>query len=268
MKKVTPSTLEKMKLAGEKSTCLTAYDATFAHQIAAAGVDMVLVGDSLGMVVQGLGTTVPVTMENMEYHTRVVATGLKSSEQQPLLIADMPYMSYATLEQTYRNAARLMQAGAQMVKVEGGEWLLETIRGLSERGIPVCGHLGLTPQSVDALGGFKVQGRDAKVAKKIKADTLALVDAGIRLLVLECVPAKLAAEITASVNITIIGIGAGPDTDAQVLVLHDMLGITHGFKPRFVKNFMEEANDIPAAFTAYVKQVKSGEFPTSEHSFE
>ena len=268
MKKVTLNSLKKMKENGEKSTCLTAYDATFAYQIATAGVDMILVGDSLGMVIQGLNSTVPVTMEHMEYHTKNVAMGLKASTQQPLLMVDLPYMSYATAMQSYENATRLMQAGAQVVKLEGGAWLVETIQGLTDRGIPICGHLGLTPQSVDALGGFKVQGRELKAAKQIKTDAIALVDAGIRLLVLECVPTQLAAEITEAVDIPVIGIGAGADTDAPGLVLQDMLGITQGFTPSFVKNFMADAKDIPAAFAAYIEQVKAGDFPSPAQSFE
>ncbi len=268
MNKISLSKLDKMKQAGEKITCLTAYDATFSHQLATAGIDIILVGDSLGMVLQGLDSTVPVTMQNMSYHTHCVANGLKNCDHQPLLIADMPYMSYATPEQTYKNASRLMQAGGQMVKVEGGSWLVESIHGLCERGIPVCGHLGLTPQSVDALGGYKVQGRDTAAAEQIKSEAQALTKAGIRLLVLECVPAKLAAEISHSLNIPVIGIGAGVDTDAQVLVLHDMLGITPGFKAKFVKNFMAESNDIPEALEAYIEAVKSRKFPTPEHSFD
>jgi 3-methyl-2-oxobutanoate hydroxymethyltransferase len=268
MKKITLSTLNKLKQSGEKITCLTAYDATFAQQLAIAGVEIVLVGDSLGMVLQGRDSTVAVTMENMIYHTQCTARGLRQAEVQPLLIADMPYMSYATPQQTFKNAAALMQAGAQMVKVEGGSWLIETIQDLSNRGVPVCGHLGLTPQSVDALGGYKVQGRTPLAAAKIKTEAAALAKAGIRLLVLECVPAALGEEISQSLDIPVIGIGAGVGTDAQVLVLHDMLGITPGFKPKFVKNFMQNNNDIQAALKSFVADVKNKEFPSDEHSFE
>ncbi len=268
MAKINLGTLEKMKLSNEKMTCLTAYDATFGYQVAQAGVEIILVGDSLGMVIQGLDSTVPVTLENMAYHTAAVAKGNAKADNQALLIADLPFMSYATPEQSYQSAATLMQAGGQMVKLEGGQWLLPTIEGLTERGIPVCGHLGLTPQSVDFLGGYKIQGRGKIAAEKIKTDAIALEKAGIRMLVLECVPLKLAAEITAALSIPVIGIGAGPDTDAQVLVLNDMLGITAGFKAKFVKNFMTDAQSIQDALKNYVAAVKAGEFPTLEHSFE
>ena len=268
MNKITLSTLDRLKQAGEKITCLTAYDATFAQQLASAGVEIVLVGDSLGMVLQGRDSTVAVTMEHMIYHTECTANGIRQAEVQPFLIADMPYMSYATSEQTFINATALMQAGAQMVKVEGGSWLIDTIQALTHRGVPVCGHLGLTPQSVDALGGYKVQGKTPFAAAKIKTEAEALAKAGIRLLVLECVPAALGEEISQSLEIPVIGIGAGIGTDAQVLVLHDMLGITPGFKPKFVKNFMEESNDIQEALKNYVNHVKNKTFPTAEHSFK
>ncbi len=268
MKKVTLSTLDKLKQSGEKITCLTAYDATFAHQLAVAGVDIILVGDSLGMVLQGRDSTVAVTMENMIYHTGCTANGLNQCQRQPFLIADMPYMSYATTQQTLTNATALMQAGAQMVKLEGGSWLIDTVQDLSNRGVPVCGHLGLTPQSVDALGGYKVQGRNEIAAAKITTEAQALAKAGIRLLVLECVPAKLAEEISQSLEIPVIGIGAGVGTDAQVLVLHDLLGITPGFRPKFVKNYMLDNTDIPSAIEHYIEEVKAKKFPTAEHSFE
>jgi len=203
----------------------------------------------------------------MVYHMKLVANGNEMASRQAFLIADLPYMSYATPEETFTNAKQLMQAGGQMVKLEGGAWLCETIHKLTERGVPVCGHLGLTPQSVDALGGYKVQGRDDDSASKIKQDVDALVKAGIRMLVLECVPAALAAEISQSVTIPVIGIGAGKDTDVQVLVLYDMLGISPRFKAKFVKNFMLQATDIPAAIKAYIDEVKSGTFPAIEHTF-
>ncbi|RMH38435.1 MAG: 3-methyl-2-oxobutanoate hydroxymethyltransferase [Gammaproteobacteria bacterium] len=267
MKSVSLRTLHHMKQEGEKSVCLTAYDATFALIAAQAGVDMLLVGDSLGMVVQGHRSTVPVTIDDMCYHTSAVSRGLDHSERRPWLISDMPFMSYATPEQMLNNAAKLAQAGAQMVKVEGGRWLAEGIRKLVERGISVCGHLGLTPQSVDALGGYRVQGRDTHSARQIYEDALELVDAGIAMLVLECVPAKLAADISQKLPVPVIGIGAGPDTDAQVLVLHDMLGVTPNLKPKFVRNFMDGAASIQQAIENYVKAVKNKEFPTEEHSF-
>ncbi len=264
MKKVTISQLDKLKQQGQKFAVLTAYDASFASVISDAGVECILVGDSLGMVIQGHDSTVPVAMSDMCYHTSSVARGNK----QALIIADMPYMSYATSEQAFTNAAALMQAGAQMVKLEGGQWLLETIRLLSERGVPVCAHLGLTPQSVDAIGGFKVQGRSAEQAKQILEDAQALEKAGARLLVLECVPKKLAKQITDALVIPVIGIGAGNETDAQVLVLQDMLGMnSEYFKPKFVKNFMQDADSIKQAIENYASQVRSGEFPSDEHAF-
>ncbi len=265
MKKVTIHTLKQLKESGEAFAVLTAYDATFAALLQSKGVEVILVGDSLGMVIQGHQSTVPVSIDDMCYHVRAVAKGA----QLPLVIADFSYMSYATPEQTYSNAAKLMQAGANMVKLEGGAWLADSIKGLTERGIPVCAHLGLTPQSVDALGGYKVQGRDQAAADQLIADAKAVEAAGASLLVLECVPAKLAEQITQLLSIPTIGIGAGSKTDAQVLVLHDMLGINGDFKPKFVKNFMAEAaGDIGKAIECYVKQVKARTFPSSDHSFE
>ena len=267
MSKTTLSHLMLMKHHKQKMACLTAYDASFAYQVSQAGTDIILVGDSLGMVIQGLETTVPVTLEQMVYHTKAVANGIAKAEHQAFLMADLPFMTYATPEQCYQSSAQLMQAGAQMVKLEGGHWLIPTIKGLTERGISVCGHLGLTPQSVDILGGYKVQGRDNESAKQILHDAKALVEAGVKMLVLECVPTPLAKQVADSVAIPVIGIGAGPDTDAQVLVLTDMLGITPGFKAKFVKDFMVDANNIPEALAAFVKAVKSGEFPAAEHCF-
>lgn len=267
MSRMSLRTLQKMKRDGEKMVCLTAYDATFAYVAAQAGVDILLIGDSLGMVVQGHDSTVPVTVEDMCYHTRAVCQGLARCDKRPWVISDMPFMSYATPNAMLENATRLAQAGAQMVKVEGGQWLTEGIKMLVERGISVCGHLGLTPQSVDALGGYRVQGRDEDSAKKILDDACALVEAGAAMLVLECVPASLAAKVSRKVSVPVIGIGAGPDTDAQVLVLHDMLGVTPNLKPKFVRNFMSGSASIQEAIERYVKAVKNGEFPTQEHSF-
>jgi len=264
MKKVSINHLYALKQEGKKFAVLTAYDSSFASVISNSGVECILVGDSLGMVIQGHSSTVPVTMEDMCYHTRCVARGNHSS----LIIADMPYMSYATPEQTMANAALLMQAGAQMVKLEGGEWLIDSVRMLTERGIAVCAHLGLTPQSVDSIGGFKVQGRSEEQAKKILEDAKALEQAGARLLVLECVPKKLAKQITEAVSMPVIGIGAGNQTDAQVLVLQDMLGMnSEYFKPKFVKNFMQDNDSIESAIKSYHQQVLSQEFPADEHSF-
>jgi 3-methyl-2-oxobutanoate hydroxymethyltransferase len=262
MAKVTISTLDKIKAAGEKFVCITAYDATFASVVSAAGAETILVGDSLGMVLQGHDSTIPVSMDHMAYHTECVCRANTDS----LIIGDMPFMSYTTPDQTMANATRLMQAGAQMIKMEGGTWLSSTISMLVERGIPVCAHLGLTPQSVNTLGGFKVQGRTPKEAKSILADAVEIQDAGASLLVLECVPANLASDISRKLDIPVIGIGAGPGTDAQVLVLHDLLGLS-GHTARFVQNFMEGQTTIQGAIKAFVDAVKSGDYPQDEHSY-
>ncbi len=266
MKKQTIHSIQKLKDDGEPIAVLTAYDASFAKLISEQNVEIILVGDSLGMVMQGHSSTVPVTMENMIYHTECVSKTNKGA----WLIADMPYMSYASEQQTMDNATRLMQAGANMVKVEGGEWLCSSIEKLIQRGIPVCAHLGLTPQSVDALGGFKVQGRDEAQAKQMVRDCLAIEKAGAQLLVLECVPSELAKEITQKLKIPTIGIGAGNQTDGQVLVLQDMLGLNHDFRPKFVKDFFEadDVNSIGDAISAYVKEVKARSFPADTHSFK
>jgi 3-methyl-2-oxobutanoate hydroxymethyltransferase len=252
--------LYKLKQQGQKFCCLTAYDASFSSLISSLGVEVILVGDSLGMVVQGHDSTVPVSMEDMVYHTQLVARG----NQGALLIGDMPFMSYATPEQAMHNAARLMAAGAHLVKVEGGSWLSPTVRLLTERGIPVCGHLGLTPQSVHLLGGYKAQGKTYDQANRLKQDALALEAAGAQLLVLECVPSALAAEVTQSLAIPVIGIGAGREVDAQILVMHDMLGITPGKRPKFSKNFMNEQG-IQGAIKQFIEEVKSLSFPAVEH---
>lgn len=264
MNKVTLHRLEEMKKTGEKIVVITAYDASFSRVVNDAGVDVILIGDSLGNVMLGYDSTVPVTMADMQHHTRAVA----KTNQHTLLISDMPYMAYATVEQTLLNAACLMQAGAHMVKVEGGAWLAPSIRALTERGVPVCAHLGLTPQSVDALGGYKVQGREPEAASKMRFDAECLQEAGARMLVLECVPAALAQKISQDLSIPVIGIGAGIDTDGQVLVLQDMLGITPGKRPKFSHNFMAQAQgDIQAAVVAYVKAVREKQFPAAEHTF-
>ncbi len=255
--------LDKLKQNGEKITCLTAYDASFASVIDQAGIDILLVGDSLGMVVQGQDSTVPVTLDDMIYHCQSVAR----SKPKALLIADMPFMTYSTPEITFESAARLMQEGqAQMVKLEGA-WVAETIEMLVERGIPVCGHLGLTPQSVYTLGGYRVQGKTEEDAQRLKEEALLLQSAGAALLVLECVPGELAAEITSSLRIPTIGIGAGKDCDGQVLVLYDMLGITIGKKPSFSKDFLQGNNSISAAIKAFIQAVKDSAFPGPEHTF-
>ena len=262
MSSVTINTLQAHKAAGENFSVIAAYDATFARLIDAAGIEVILVGDSLGMVLQGHNSTLPVSVADMAYHTACVSRGAGNA----LVIADMPFGSYNTLEQTLKNAATLMQAGGQMVKLEGGEWLLNSISALTERGIPVCAHLGLTPQSVNTLGGFKVQGRDPEQAKTIIADAQKIQTAGASLLVLECVPTDLASEISQMLSIPVIGIGAGPGTDAQVLVLHDMLGVSRHI-PRFVRNFLNDAPDVASALAAYNSAVKEGTFPAAEHCF-
>ena len=264
MKNITLHTLTEMKSAGEKFSCLTTYDACFAQLVSKAGIEVILVGDSLGMVLQGNDSTLPVTLEEMAYHVACVKKGNQGS----LIMADLPFMSYATVEQAMDSSAALMQAGAQMVKLEGSAWLSDTISALSERGIPVCAHLGLTPQAVNKLGGYKVQGRGEDNASSMIEDAKELEAAGASILLLECVPSKLAKSISESVEVPVIGIGAGADTNAQVLVLHDMLGISPGKSPRFVKNFMEGADSIQAAIENYADQVKSGEFPGPEHGFE
>lgn len=262
MGKITISTLDKMKGAGEKFVCITAYDATFARLVSEAGAETILVGDSLGMVLQGYDSTIPVTIDDMAYHTACVTRARPHS----LVIADMPFMSYPTPEQTMANATELMQAGAQMVKMEGGTWLSDSISMLVERGIPVCAHLGLTPQSVNTFGGYRVQGRTPKEAKSILADAVEIQDAGASLLVLECVPAHLAADISAKLDIPVIGIGAGAGTDAQVLVMHDLLGLSE-HTARFVENFMDGQTTIQGALKSFVQAVKSGDYPREEHTY-
>ncbi len=261
-KKVTINTLNKLKEKGEKFVTVALYDAPMAAMAQKCGVEVVLVGDSLGMTMLGYDSTIPVTMEQMLYHIGAVNRGNSKS----LIMGDMPFMSYATPEQTLSNAALILQAGAHMVKLEGGRWLAESISMLAERGIPVCAHIGLTPQSVHKFGGFRVQGRDKDSASVLISDAKALEAAGADLLLLECVPADLAKEVTDSLSIPTIGIGAGVDTDAQVLVITDILGLTES-PPKFSKNFLAEAGDIPGALIKYVGDVKSGVFPSSIHTF-
>ncbi len=261
---VTVNALREMKTKGEKFACLTAYDASLAHVVDAAGVEVILVGDSLGMVVQGHTSTLPVTMNDMVYHSACVARG----RSRALLMTDMPFMSYATAEQALHNAARLMQeGGAHMVKLEGGAVQVDIVHQLTARGIPVCAHLGLQPQSVHKLGGYRVQGRDASVAQKMREDAHALEEAGADILLLECVPVSLAVEITKAVDVPVIGIGAGAGCDAQVLVLYDMLGVTVGKRPKFSKDFMQGQATLQAAIETYVLAVKNGSFPAAEHTF-
>ena len=263
--KITVQTLMKLAQEGQKITMLTCYDASFAATLDEAGVETLLVGDSLGMVMQGADSTLPVSLEEMAYHVRCVARGARNA----LIIGDMPFGSYQeSPQQAFASAAKLMQAGAHMVKLEGGAFMAETVRFLVERGVPVCAHIGLTPQSVHQLGGYRVQGKSDAGAAVLKADALALEQAGAALVVMEMVPSQLAADITNSLNtMATIGIGAGVDCHGQVLVLHDLIGVFPGKRPRFAKNFMEGASSIDEAVTRYVTDVRESRFPGPEHSY-
>lgn len=264
MKPVTITTLRERKQAGQKITCLTAYDYSFANLLDRAGLDAIMVGDSLGMTMQGHASTLPVTTDDMAYHCACVARGVARA----LIIGDMPFGSYqVSPAQAFENAAILMQSGAQVVKLEGGAPMVETVRFLVERGIPVCAHLGLTPQSVHQLGGYRVQGRDEAAAARVRDDATQLQAAGASLLVLEAVPAALAKTISAELAIPTIGIGAGVNTDGQVLVLQDMLGLYPRPSPKFSRNFMQGAESIEAAVKAYVEAVRGKTFPGPEHSY-
>jgi 3-methyl-2-oxobutanoate hydroxymethyltransferase len=263
--KVTNATLKLMKDAGEKIAAMTAYDAAFATVLDQAGVDFVLVGDSVGMVVQGRETTIPVTVEEIIYHTQLVSRGLSRA----LLMSDMPFMSYSSPHDCLINAARIMkEGGAAMVKLEWGELEIDMVRRLTECGVPVCAHLGLTPQAIHKYGGYKVQGREAAAADKMLEDAAALEVAGADLLLLECVPAGLGRHITDSAKVPVIGIGAGPDVDGQILVLYDVLDIAPGKRTRFSKNYMEGADSIQNAVSDYIKEVKDGTFPSEAYSFK
>jgi len=261
---VNVATLRRMSEQGEKIASITCYDASFAALVDEAGVDVVLVGDSLGMVIQGHDTTVPVTLEHVIYHCKAVARGL----YRPFLMADMPFMTYTSREQALQNAVRLMQeGGAKMVKLEGGAGQVEIVEFLARHDIPLCAHLGLKPQSVHKTGGFRVQGREEAAAEQMKHDARALQDAGADVVLLECIPAQLGAEITSELHVPVIGIGAGPDTDGQILVLYDVLDITPGRKPRFVRNCMTGHDSPLAALRSYVAAVKSRAYPAPEHCF-
>nr|WP_277344553.1 3-methyl-2-oxobutanoate hydroxymethyltransferase [Oleiagrimonas sp. C23AA] len=255
--------LKSMKEQGRKITMLTAYDASFAAHLERAGVDVALVGDSLGMVVQGHGSTLPVTLADVVYHTRAVARGLSAT----LLVADLPFMSDRDVPHAMEAAAQLMAAGAAMIKIEGAGPICEVIAALTARDVPVCAHLGLTPQSVHKLGGYRVQGREQAAADKLMADARAVVEAGAELLVLECVPSDLAGRISQALAVPVIGIGAGPQTDGQVLVVYDLLGLTPGKSPKFSKNFLSGREGVTDAIAAYVSDVREGRFPAAEHSF-
>lgn len=262
--RITLPSLHEMYRNKEKITMLTCYDASFGGLLDAAGIDVILVGDSLGMVIQGHASTLPVNINEMIYHTACVARGVKAA----FIIADMSFASYQeSKEQAYRNAAQLIAAGAHMVKIEGGVEFSETVSFLVKRGIPVCGHLGLTPQSIHQLGGYKVQGKTQQAAELLLENATAIQNAGADMLVLEAIPTNLATEITTALSIPTIGIGAGTGCSGQVLVLYDMLGIYSGKKLRFVKNFMDGTSSIQQAIENYIKAVKNERFPTSEHSF-
>ena len=264
MTRLTIKALQKLRDDGVKIAVLTCYDASFAAMLDAAGLDSLLIGDSLGMVLQGHDTTLPVTLADMAYHTRCVARGSKRS----FLVTDMPFGSYQeSPQQAFRSAAELMAAGAQMVKLEGGAEFADTIRFLTQRGVPVCGHVGLTPQSVHQFGGYRVQGKGEDAEQKLIGDAVELEAAGAGLIVLEAIPAKLGEQVTQRLRIPTVGIGAGPGCSGQVLVLHDMLDVFPGKKARFVRNFMKGASGIADAAERYVRAVRDGSFPAEEHSF-
>ncbi|MGD9602254.1 MAG: 3-methyl-2-oxobutanoate hydroxymethyltransferase [Gammaproteobacteria bacterium] len=263
--KVTTQTLRQMKAARQRIVSLTAYDAAFARVLDAAGCDFILVGDSVGMVVQGHTTTIPVSIDDIIYHTRMVARGT----QRALVMADMPFMSYHSPNDCLHNAARLMkEGGAEMVKLEWGALQIDMVARLTECGIPVCAHLGLTPQTIFKMGTYRVQGRQHDTAQKMIADARALEDAGADMLLLECVPMKLAEEITRAAGVPVIGIGAGPDVDGQILVLYDILDIAPGKRTRFSKNYMREVGSIHTAIEDYVREVRTGAFPTADYAFQ
>jgi 3-methyl-2-oxobutanoate hydroxymethyltransferase len=262
-KAVTLPALLAMRATGEKIAMLTCYDASFASLMDRCGVDILLIGDSLGMVCQGHDSTLPVTVADVAYHTASVVRGRKNA----FVLADLPFGTYGTLQQAYDSCAALMRAGAQMIKIEGGEWLAETVRFLTERGIPVCAHIGLTPQFVHQLGGYRVQGKTDEGAEQLKRDALALQEAGAAMVLLEAVPAALGREVTGILQVPTIGIGAGPDCDGQVLVLHDLLGLNDRFKPKFLRRYAELAGDVRSAVGRFAEDVRGGRYPDTDHSF-
>lgn len=264
MKPTTITQLRQWKASGRKFASLTAYDFSFARLFADEGIQVLLIGDSLGMTVQGHESTLPVTLDDIAYHTAAVRRGAP----QALVMADLPFMSYATPQQACESSAQLMRAGANMVKLEGGDWLAETVGMLTERAVPVCVHMGLTPQSVNVFGGYKVQGRDEAAAERLLSDALALQAAGAQIVLLECVPAPLAKRITEALTVPVIGIGAGNATDGQILVMHDAFGITGGHTPKFAKDFLAQTGDMRAAIRSYIAEVEAGIYPAAEHSFE
>lgn len=253
----------KLKKNNQKFATVTCYDSSFSQIIEQAEIPLILIGDSLGMVVQGKSNTLSVTVDDISYHTKCVA----ATNHKSLLMADMPFMSYQNPKDACFNAAKLIQSGAHMVKLEGGIWLKDTISMLTERAIPVCAHIGLTPQSVNIFGGFKIQGKTNEDADRIINEALRLQNAGAQLLVIECVPENLATEVTKLLDIPVIGIGAGKNTDGQILVLHDILGISSGYIPKFAQNFLEKENSILDALKSYKKSVELGLFPSKEHIF-
>jgi 3-methyl-2-oxobutanoate hydroxymethyltransferase len=262
-KTITTTTLQNMHKKGDKIAMLTCYDASFASLMENNGIESILIGDSLGMVSQGHTSTLPVTIEDIVYHTASVVRGCKTTH----IVADLPFATYATPLMAFDNATKLMRAGAHMVKLEGGAWLVETVQFLTQRSIPVCVHLGLTPQSMHTMGGFKIQGKTNEAAQQLVSDALALQSAGATLVILEGIPATLGKEITDRLSIPTIGIGAGPDCSGQVLVMHDAIGVFPGHKARFVRDFMEGASSIGDAVSKYVAAVKDGSFPAPEHCF-
>ncbi|WMY97435.1 MAG: 3-methyl-2-oxobutanoate hydroxymethyltransferase [Arsenophonus sp.] len=265
MNKTTINTLLEWKKNKKKFACITAYDFTFANLFSKSGINVILVGDSLGMTIQGYSTTLQVTIQDMIYHTQCVRKGAPDS----FIMSDMPFMSYSSLNDAYKNAALLIQSGANMVKIEGGEkWICNIVNNLVKRSIPVCGHLGLTPQSINMIGGYKIAGRNQKDSEKIISNSISLEKSGIQLIVLECIPWKLAQKITQTLSIPVIGIGSGKMTDGQILVMHDILGITVNNIPSFSKKFMNESYDIKNAINKYVKSVENELFPSKEHIFD
>lgn len=264
MKPITLQQLRQWKVEKKKFASLTAYDYSFARLFADCHIPVILVGDSLGMTIQGHDSTLPVTVADLVYHTQLVRRGAPHQ----LLLADLPFMGYATPEQACDNAAQLMRAGANMVKIEGGSWLVDTVRCLTERSVPVCGHLGLTPQSVNILGGYRVQAKTDSQADALLRDASALEAAGLQILVLESVPVSLAKRVTEQLSIPVIGIGAGADTDGQILVMQDMFGLTSGYIPKFAKNFLADTGSLQEAVLAYQQQVAAATFPGVEHSFK
>lgn len=260
---ITTATLQKLKNEHKKFATITAYDASFASIFDNAGIHAILIGDSLGMTMQGNDSTLKVTIDHMAYHTSCVKNGVKNT----LIIADMPFMTYSNSDDACKNAAKLMQAGANVVKLEGGAFLADTIRTLVNNGVPVCGHLGLTPQSVNVFGGYKIQGKSESAAKKLLDDCLAVQDAGASMIVIECVPAALGKQISEALTIPVIGIGAGNGTDGQILVMQDALGLTMGHTPKFAKNFLALTGNVQDAIKLYISEVEQGIYPAEEHSF-